>query len=199
MITRVLVILSVVAILTPTIFAQAEKSSATKKYRAKDGTRIDVVPVGKLKGYESYESRVEFYEADGRKLCSADYSSADGMHGFGVAKAEWTPDQRYFVFSMTSSGGHSVMSTPTQFFSSRDQSLCSLDSYGGELPIEFADFGLSAPNTVKVTVNGSERQVRVSLGSIDAKAPNKEHGCIPCKGGLIHEFGDKAQYEHSPN
>ena len=152
-----------------------------------------IVPIG-----ETGESRVVFFDSKNKRLCTADYISLDGSHGFGVAKAQWTPDERYFVFSMTSSGGHSVMSTPTQFFSLRDQSLCSLDSYADKLPIEFAEFGLSAPNTVKVTVNGSEKPVLVALGSLEAKATNKEHGCVPCKDGIVHDFGDSTPYEHSP-
>ncbi|HUN87174.1 MAG TPA: hypothetical protein VMU28_00190 [Terriglobales bacterium] len=91
------------------------------------------------------------------------------------------------------------MSTPTQFFSARDLSLCVLDRYAGQLPIEFSDFGLGAPNTVKVIVNGSTEPVRIPLGSIDAKAPNDKYGCVPCKGGVVHNFGDEMPYEHSPN
>ena len=127
------------------------------------------------------------------------YSSADGDHGYVVAKAEWTPDARYFVFSLESSGGHSVMNTPTQFLSLRDRGLCSLDSYVGEAGIEFADFRLSSPNTVEVEVNGIGTPVKVSLSFLATKAPNKEHGCVPCSSGTGHEFGDKTPYEHSPN
>jgi hypothetical protein len=91
------------------------------------------------------------------------------------------------------------MNTPTQFFSLKDRSLCSLDSYVGEAGIEFADFRLSSPNTVEVEVNGIGTPVKVSLSSLATKAPNKEHGCVPCSSGTVHEFGDKTPYEHSPN
>ena len=183
-----------VALLPALPFAQTKPNATLRIFRASGGERVVILAVG-----ETGESRGEFYNSGRDKLCSADYSSADGDHGYVVAKAEWTPDQRYFVYSLESSGGHSVMSTPTQFFSLPDQSLCSLDSYAGELPIEFADFGLSQPNTVEVIVNGSDKPVRVALGLIDAKAPNKIHGCVPCKGGVVHDFGDQTPYEHSPN
>jgi len=183
-----------VVLLTAAGVSQSQASRKNREYKSARGDRVVIVPIG-----ETGESRVVFFDSNHRRSCTADYTSSDGSHGFVVAKAQWTPDAGFFVFSMTSSGGHSVMSTPTQFFSLRNQSLCSLDSYAGELPIEFADFGLSAPNTVKVTVNGSEKPVRVSLGSIDANATNKKHGCVPCKGGLVHDFGDTTPYEHSPN
>lgn len=174
--------------------SQSNAPRKNREYKSAGGNRVVIVPVG-----AAQESRVVFFSPRSQRMCTTDYSSADGSHGFVIAKAEWTPDGRFFVYSMTSSGGHSVMSTPTQFFSVRDQSLCVLDRYAGELPIEFADFRSSAPNTVRVIVNGSEKPVRIALGSIDAKATNTEHGCVPCKDGLVHYFGDTTPYEHSPN
>ena len=183
-----------IVLLTAAGLSQSKAPRKNREYKSASGERVVIVPVG-----TQGESRVVFFGHANQRMCTADYTSSDGSHGYVVAKAEWTPDGRYFVYSMTSSGGHSVMSTPTQFLSLRDQSLCSLDRYAGELPIEFADFGMSAPNTVKVTVNGSEKAVRVSLGSIDSNATNKKHGCVPCTGGVVHEFGDKmTPYEHSP-
>ena len=183
-----------IVFLTAVGMSQLNASPKNREYKSGGGDRVVIVPVGSQE-----ESRVVFFGTTNQRMCTADYTSSDGVHGFVVANAQWTPDQLYFVFSMTSSGGHSVMSTPTQFFSLRDQSLCSLDSYTGELPIEFADFKLTAPNSVNVTVNGSEKPVRVSLGSVDAKPTNREHGCIPCKDGLVHDFVYKTPYEHSPN
>jgi len=174
--------------------SQTQLPAKNGQYKVSGGSKAVLSSVG-----TQGESRVEFFNSSGQRLCTADYTSADGSHGYYAAKAEWTPDEHFFVFSLESSGGHSVMTTPTLFFSVRDQSLCLLDSYAGELPVEFADFGMSAPNTVEVIVNGSGKLVRVSLGSVDAKAPNTEHGCAPCKDGLVHDFGDKTPYEHSPN
>jgi len=183
-----------IVLLTAAGLSQSKAPRKNREYKSVRGDRVVVVPIG-----VTGESRVVFFHLSNKRMCTADYTGSDGSRGFAVAKARWTADERFFVFSMTSSGGRSVMSTPTQFFSLRDQSPCSLDSYAGELPIEFADFGLSVPNSVKVTVNGSGKPVRVSLGSVDAKATNKEHGCVPCSGGLVHDFGDTTPYEHSPN
>src|SRR5712692_560460 len=77
-----------------------------KEYNAKDGSRVLILPIGKLPGHAEQESRIEFYSPQNQMLCAVDYSSPDGEHGFGVVKAAWTPDERYFVFSLASSGGH---------------------------------------------------------------------------------------------
>jgi hypothetical protein len=192
--TRHLLTALTIALLTTAGVSQSKTPRKNREYKSAAGDRVVIAPVG-----AQGESRVVFFDSDNQRMCTADYTSSDGSHGLVVAKAEWTPDGRFFVYSMTSSGGHSVMSTPTQFFSLRDQSVCLLDSYVGKLPIEFADFRSSAPNIVRVIVNGSEKPVRVRLSSVDAKATNKEHGCVPCKDGLVHDFGDKTPYEHSPN
>ena len=181
-------------LLSPAGLSQAQIPAQNGQYKVPGGSKVVLSSVG-----TQGESRVEFFNPSGKRLCTADYTSADGSHGYYVAKAEWTPDKHFFVFSLESSGGHSVMNTPTQFFSLKDRSLCSLDSYVGEAGIEFADFRLSSPNTVEVEVNGIGTPVKVSLSSLATKAPNKEHGCVPCSSGTVHEFGDKTPYEHSPN
>ena len=183
-----------VAFLTPLLLAQTKSSTTKRVFRTESGSRAVILPVGK-----TGESVVDFFSSGGGKSCSADYSSADGSHGFVVAKAGWSPDAQYFVFSMGSSGGHSVMNAPTQFFSLKDKSLCSLDSYVGGFGIGSGDFRLSPPNSVEVRVNGLGTPVRVDLSSKDTRAPNTEHGCVPCKDGAAYVFGDKAQYQHSPN
>jgi hypothetical protein len=48
-------------------------------------------------------------------LCALDCSSEDSEHGFGIVKAAWTPDNKYFVFSLTSSGGHQSWHFPKHF------------------------------------------------------------------------------------
>src|SRR5437899_963523 len=86
------------------------------EYKGKDGTRVVIQPIRKWTrdpAYKSYESRVEFYSPQHEMLCALDYSSEDSEHGFGIVKAAWTPDSNYFVFSLTSSGGHQSWHFPT--------------------------------------------------------------------------------------
>lgn len=89
---------------------------------------VSIIPVGKS-GRERSESLIEFRNGGGRLLCGINYSSADGEHGFGVVKAAWTADSRYFVFSLTSSGGHQSWHAPTQFYSRETRTIRTLDDY----------------------------------------------------------------------
>jgi len=81
-------------------------AESKREYKAKKGTRAVILPVGKQSSGKDSESRIELYSPQNQMLCALDYSSDDGEHGFGVVKAAWTPDNNYFVFSLTSSGGH---------------------------------------------------------------------------------------------
>ena len=64
-----------------------------------------------------------------KPVWSHDFSSPDGQHGYRVEKAEWTPDSKYFVFSLVSSGGHSVQNAPTMFYSVERKLFCTLGDY----------------------------------------------------------------------
>jgi hypothetical protein len=188
------VICSFVVVLTCSIFSQTKPNPIPKQFASPDGSRAVVAPVDKIAGFESYESRVDFYSTRGSKLCSADFSSGDGEHGYGVVNAAWTPDGRYFVFSLESSGGHSVMETPTFFYSSPRREFCSLEDYVDGNSIESPDFHLSAPNTVEVTTN-LKAKVRVSLDSLLKNSPPpSSSSCFPCTGGRVHKFGDPADH-----
>ena len=98
--------------------------------------------------YKSYESRLEFYSPRQELLCTLDYSSEDHEHGFGVVKAAWTPDNNYFVFSLTNSGGHQSWHYPTHFYNIQDSRIYSLDDYVEGSGISKGDFTLKAPNAV---------------------------------------------------
>lgn len=87
----------------------------SKEYSTPAGERV--VVRSNIKAEATPESRVEFYGKDKQMLCTLDYSSADGEHGYGVEKAGWTPDGNYFVASLASSGGHQSWHSPTIAYS----------------------------------------------------------------------------------
>jgi hypothetical protein len=58
------------------------------------------------------ESRVVIRTSNGETLNSKDYSSPRGFNGYYVVNAKWSPDSRFFVYSMSSSGGHSPWQFP---------------------------------------------------------------------------------------
>jgi dipeptidyl aminopeptidase/acylaminoacyl peptidase len=162
--TTLLLALVMVFVLTAAETAELAKQEKNRRqYTAPDGgVRVVVVPVSKEAGRSEYESRIEFKSSDGKIACALDYSSEDNEHGFGVVKAEWTPDSQYFVFSLTSSGGHQAWHAPTQFLSRKDGTVRTLDDYF-ELGISKADFRLVAPNTVKTEVWGEGKSGSVSV------------------------------------
>src|ERR1044071_9390414 len=87
----------------------------SKIYGSSDGkVKAVILSVGK-KGYEERESRIEIRNAKGRLYRWKSFASADGEHGFGVAQSQWTPDSQFFIFSMSSSGGHQPWHQPIYF------------------------------------------------------------------------------------
>lgn len=199
MIAAFLLILLAPGVLTLPAFAQSAKLSAATEYRSPNGSHARVSAVDKLKGFESYESRIEFYNASGKKICTADYSSQDGDHGFGVAKAEWSPDGRFFVYSMTSSGGHQPWHAPTNFYDGNNHELCSLDAFLDPPGIATPDFLLGAPNLITTFIYGKQNPSSTRLDRIqEAGARDGQPRCVPCDKGVVHEFGDNTLYVHSP-
>ena len=139
--------------------SRGAQANGNVEHKNRDGVRVVVVPVGKP-GREKYESRIEFYTPKDRPLCTLDYSSEDGEHGFGVVKAAWTQDGRYFVFSLSSSGGHQPWHCPTLFYNTKDSRIYSLDEFVEASGISKGEFTLQAPNVV-ITEAQREQEVRV--------------------------------------
>jgi hypothetical protein len=160
-------------------------AAANVEYKNVEGFRVAVSSVGKLHGHLDKESKFEFYSPENQKLCALDYSSEDGEHGFGVVKAEWTPDGRYFVFSISSSGGHQPWHTPTLFYSPKHEAILSLDSYVDASGISKAEFSLKAPNTLLTEAwNKNEKMVPVSVSLDNLTAGNRKlHRILRCVGG----------------
>lgn len=163
-----------------------------KEYRFKDGNRVVISPIRKWtkdRDYTSHESRLDFYSPDNELLCALDYSSEDHEHGFGVVKAAWTPDNDYFVYSLTSSGGHQAWHAPTLFYSVRDHEIRSLDRYvaAAGIGISRADFTLRPPNTVVTEIQGQgEEQIPIKfrLDSL-ANSGRKSKYSMSCTGGKV--------------
>src|SRR5262249_44962548 len=83
-------------------------------YPSPDGAlRALVFPVDvSLYATPDMDSRVVIRTSKGDTLTSKDYSSPRGANGYYVFNAKWSPDSQFFVYSMSSSGGHSPWSYP---------------------------------------------------------------------------------------
>ncbi len=155
---------AVLAAVSNSLFAAQTGLPGGKVYVSPDGQlRAIVQPSGKL----GDESRIEIRISHGRRVYRKDFGSSDGEHGKGVAQASWTPDSKFFVWSMTSSGGHHPWSSPIDFYSRRLRSSRSLDAIVGG--ITGGAFLVKAPNTVNGTRldfknNNREVQFSVKLG-----------------------------------
>jgi len=107
-----------------------------------------IIPIGSP-GYEENESRVEIRDRYHR-LAAWEFSSEDGQHGYGVLNKGWSPDSRFFVFSTTSSGGHSAWHFPTHVYRRSDRTFRSLDDSVG--PVLKPEFSFGKPDILTVTV-----------------------------------------------
>jgi len=153
-------------------------AKSQNEYKAKGGTRVVILPIGKLVGHQDAESKIEFYSPKNEMLCAVDYSSEDGEHGYGVVKAAWTPDQKYFVFSLTSSGGHQAWHAPTLFYVLRDNSIHSLDGYV-DAGISKGAFTLKDPNIVLTEVWRAEQPTPVKF-RLDSLSKQKSRNALRC-------------------
>lgn len=175
-----LVFLTVSVMMAVESHESSEQEKHQKRYSAPDGGLTALVtPISKEAGRSEYESRIEFKSIDGKIACAIDYSSSDSEHGFGVVKAEWTPDSQYFVFSLTSSGGHQAWHTPTQFLSRENGKIRTLDDYVEGAGISNADFQLIAPSTVKTEVWKGQQAVAVTLKLDALPAPRSWRKATP--------------------
>jgi hypothetical protein len=87
-------------------------------YPSPDGAlRALVFPVDvSLYATPDMESRVVIRTNKGDTLTSKDYSSPRGANGYYVFNAKWSPYSQFFVYSMSSSGGHSPWSFPMMVY-----------------------------------------------------------------------------------
>jgi hypothetical protein len=138
--------LLILALLALVINAYAT-SKKEQKYESPDGKYIAYVIALPKAPSGSGESKIIIKTRNGKTLRSKSYWSEDGEHGFGVEKSAWSPDSSFFIYSMSSSGGHQSWHFPTYFISTSDFKVRYLDDYLG--PITDPDFKLSSPNTLE--------------------------------------------------
>jgi hypothetical protein len=103
------------------------------------------------------ESRVVIRTSKGVTLNSQDYSSPRGSNGYYVVNAKWSPDSKFFVYSMSSSGGHSPWQFPMAVYgreaahgSKKDVIVGFSDLINGN-PTLSADFDFTGPHTIVAT------------------------------------------------
>jgi hypothetical protein len=124
--------------LAPELFISLDKATHALVYPA------DV----SLYATPDMESRVVFRSGDGTTLTSQDYSSPRGTNGYYVLHGQWSPDSQYFVFSMSSSGGHSPWSFPIKVYAVKKNLIANFSDMIGGNPTVSGQFQLSGPHTL---------------------------------------------------
>jgi hypothetical protein len=163
------------------LLAQTKLDATPRQIVSPDGKRAVVMPAGKPGTPSQRESLIEIFTSAFDKICSLDFSSDDGEHGYSVAKIAWTPDGNYLVYSLQSSGGHAPWHTPTQFVSVNfNREICLLDSYLDNPGLTTPDFRLTAPDSVTTRVYGAQSDATVSLSRITQAPVNQRSRCVPC-------------------
>jgi len=117
------------------------------------------------------ESRVVIQTSTGKLLASEDYSSPSGANGYYVVAAKWSPDSQFFVYSMSSSGGHSPWSFPTWVYSRQKNIFADFSAMIGNNPTLSADFTFTGPHTVSATTwekAGSQNTIPIIVNLADA-------------------------------
>jgi hypothetical protein len=134
--------------------------------------RAVVYPVGMdLHASTDIESRVVMRGNDAKLLNSKDYSSPRGTEGYYVVRAGWSPDAQFFVYSMSSSGGHSPWQFPTWVYGREQNIFVNFSDLIAGKPVVSDNFSFAEPHTVKaVTLEkiGSDKQVPVTVDLADA-------------------------------
>jgi hypothetical protein len=119
-------------------------------YPSPDGAlRALVLPVDvSLYATPDMESRVVIRSSNSDTLISKDYSSPRGANGYYVVNAKWSPDSQFFVYSMSSSGGHSPWLFPMMVYSRQKNRIAGFSDmiHGG--PTVSADFHFAGPHTL---------------------------------------------------
>jgi dipeptidyl aminopeptidase/acylaminoacyl peptidase len=140
--------------------------SELMKYLSPDGSLVAII-TSFHEREATAESKVELRLASGKLVAQRSYSSDDGEHGYGVAKAQWTPDSRYFVFSLESSGGHQPWHAPVQYFSRKSDSFLSLDD-ALDNAVTNPEFVIEAPYKVTVDLYFGNKTATASLSTLKA-------------------------------
>jgi hypothetical protein len=135
-------------------------------YLSPDGAlRALVYPVDiSLNATPDLESRVVIRSSKGETLTSKDYASPRGFNGYYVVNAKWSPDSKFFVYSMSSSGGHSPWQFPIFVYSRAKNVFGQFSDMINGNPALSADFKFTGPHTL---VASTWRRA----GALDDKVP----------------------------
>ena len=99
----------------------------------------------------SQESILDIITTENASIISHnDYTSANGTNGGVIEQAKWTPDSQFFIFTTSSSGGHSPWQSLSYFYSVRDKKMYSFSDFFPA--IASTDFTVASPDLITITI-----------------------------------------------
>ena len=113
------------------------------------------------------ESRVSIQRSDGTQLRVHDFTSADGQQRYVADGAQWTPDSRFFVIRMRSSGGH-MPTYALVVWSRKANRFYHLVNYTAD-----EVFSVAAPDKVNVSTWPDLKSATVSLHNVTESERNE--------------------------
>ncbi len=131
-----------------------------------DGSLVAIVTYFHRAGAPG-ESRVELQTRSGQRLAQWSYLSEHGQHGYAVAKAQWTPDSQFFVYSLQASGNRRPWHSPVQYFSRKEHVFVGLDD-ALIRAVTNTEFGIGAPDEVAVDLYPN-KYASISVSRLEAE------------------------------
>jgi hypothetical protein len=114
------------------------------------------------------ESRISIQRTDGAALGQHDFSSADGQKGYVADGAQWTPDSRFLVIRMRSSGGHIPNYALVVYWSRKTRRFYHMPNYTAD-----QIFSVAAPDKVDVSTWPELKPATISLHSVSESDRNQ--------------------------
>jgi hypothetical protein len=108
------------------------------------------------------ESRVEILEADGHLRADADYTSGDGEHGEGVVLAAWSPDSRFFVYSLADAGDSAAVKYRIDFYRRDSNKVRPITVVAPDVVVAQPAFKFGEGDTIEVSARGGLMQLRLT-------------------------------------
>ncbi len=162
-------VLSLLLLLAGTLCTQPKQQY---RYVAPDSQSTAIISEMKSAFPHISEGIIEFRTKAGKTLLRKDFTSTDGEHGFDIGAIGWTANSHFFVFNLTSSGGHQAWSQPVQVYCLESNKVINLLDYLGPAITEQQVVSLGPPDSLFVSdadtsggneVSWEQRSHRVSL------------------------------------
>lgn len=90
------------------------------------------------------EGILEFRTKQGKLLLKKNYPSKDGQHGYDIGPIGWTANSKFFLYTLTSSGGHQAWHQGVAVYSIQERRILNLEDYLGPITIQAGSNSCSA-------------------------------------------------------